>query len=55
MSALKNKGMYLLDPESANGYSIGAAIGILDSVRNFPVHGMGELLQFRSPADCLRR
>lgn len=29
MAALKNKGMYLLDPDSANGYSIVAAIGIL--------------------------
>jgi Predicted membrane protein (DUF2207) len=29
MSALRTKGIYLLDPESANGYSIVAAIGIL--------------------------
>jgi uncharacterized membrane protein len=29
MAALKNKGIYLLDPNSANGYSIVAAIGIL--------------------------
>ncbi len=29
MSALKTKGIYLLDPESANGYSIVAAVGIL--------------------------
>src|SRR6202790_370393 len=29
MSALKTKGIYLLDPESANGYSIGAAVLIL--------------------------
>jgi hypothetical protein len=29
MSALKTKGIYLLDPESANGYSIAAAAGIL--------------------------
>ena len=29
MASLKNKGIYLLDPESANGYSIVAAIGIL--------------------------
>jgi Predicted membrane protein (DUF2207) len=29
MSALKKKGMYLLDPQSANGYSVGAAIAIL--------------------------
>jgi uncharacterized membrane protein YgcG len=29
MAALKNKGIYLLDPESANGNSIVAAIGIL--------------------------
>jgi hypothetical protein len=29
MSALRTKGIYLLDPESANGYSIGAAVAIL--------------------------
>ena len=29
MAQLKGKGIYLLDPESANGYSIGAAIAIL--------------------------
>jgi uncharacterized membrane protein len=29
MSALKNKGIYLLDPESANGYSIAAIFAIL--------------------------
>jgi uncharacterized membrane protein len=29
MSALKKKGMYLLDPQSANGYSVGAAVAIL--------------------------
>jgi hypothetical protein len=29
MAALKNKGIYLLDPESANGYSVVAAIAIL--------------------------
>jgi uncharacterized membrane protein YgcG len=29
MAALKNKGIYLLDPESASGYSIGAAVAIL--------------------------
>jgi hypothetical protein len=29
MSALKRKGIYLLDPESANGYSIAAAFAIL--------------------------
>ena len=29
MSALKQKGIYTLDPESANGYSVGAAICIL--------------------------
>lgn len=29
MAQLKTKGIYLLDPESANGYSIAAAIGIL--------------------------
>lgn len=31
MAALKRKGIYLLDPESANGYSVGAAIVILAS------------------------
>jgi hypothetical protein len=29
MSALKQKGIYALDPESANGYSAGAAFGIV--------------------------
>jgi Predicted membrane protein (DUF2207) C-terminal domain/Predicted membrane protein (DUF2207) N-terminal domain len=29
MSSLRNKGMYLLDPESAPGYSVGAAVVIL--------------------------
>ncbi len=29
MSALKRKGIYLLDPESANGYSIAAIFAIL--------------------------
>jgi uncharacterized membrane protein len=29
MSALKRKGIYLLDPESANGYSVAAVIAIL--------------------------
>src|SRR5246127_66287 len=29
MAALKRKGMYLLDPESANGYSVVAAIAIV--------------------------
>jgi uncharacterized membrane protein len=29
MAALKTKGIYLLDPEAANGYSIGAAFAIL--------------------------
>jgi hypothetical protein len=29
MAALKKKGIYLLDPESANGYSIGAAVAIV--------------------------
>jgi hypothetical protein len=29
MASLRRKGMYLLDPDSANGYSIVAAIGIL--------------------------
>ena len=32
MSALKNKGMYALDPESANGYSMVAAVAIAIAV-----------------------
>ena len=33
-AALKNKGMYLLDPDSANAYSVGGAIAIAGSVRS---------------------
>jgi hypothetical protein len=29
MAALKRKGIYLLDPDSANGYSVGAAVAIV--------------------------
>ena len=39
MSALKNKGIYTLDPESANGYSIAAAVTIAIVV--IAVHVMG--------------
>ena len=43
MSALKQKGIYTLDPESANGYSIGAAVCIADSVRRFSVRWDGPI------------
>jgi uncharacterized membrane protein YgcG len=39
MSALKNKGIYTLDPESANGYSIVAAIAIAFAVIGVQVMG----------------
>jgi hypothetical protein len=35
MSALKQKGIYTLDPESANGYSAAAAFGILMCLPSF--------------------
>ena len=54
MAALKTKGIYLLDPESANGYSIGAAIAILVPFATFPVPGLGELLQLRCSAGGVR-
>ena len=50
MSALKQKGIYTLDPESANGYSIGAACLHSDSVRHFSVSGMGRFSEFDSDA-----
>jgi uncharacterized membrane protein len=39
MAALKNKGIYLLDPESANGYSIAAAFVILIPFAAFQIMG----------------
>jgi len=39
MSSLKNKGIYMLDPESANGYSIAAAVGILIPFAIFQYEG----------------
>jgi hypothetical protein len=44
MAALKNKGIYLLDPESANGYSIVAAIGILIPFGIFQYMGWANFL-----------
>lgn len=44
MSALKNKGIYLLDPESANGYSVVAAIGILIPFAIFQYLGWANFL-----------
>jgi uncharacterized membrane protein len=44
MSELKNKGIYLLDPESANGYSIVAAIGILIPFAIFQYLGWANFL-----------
>lgn len=39
MSALKRKGIYLLDPESANGYSVAAAVVILIPFAIFQYEG----------------
>jgi hypothetical protein len=44
MSALKQKGIYTLDPESANGYSIGAAFGILIPFAIFQFSGWADFL-----------
>jgi Predicted membrane protein (DUF2207) len=44
MSALRTKGIYLLDPESANGYSIGAAIVILIPFAIFQYLGWANFL-----------
>jgi|ERR1700722_9267580 len=44
MSALRNKGIYLLDPESANGYSIGAAGAILIPFAIFQYLGWANFL-----------
>jgi uncharacterized membrane protein len=48
MSALKTKGIYLLDPESANGYSVVAGIGILVPFGIFQYMGWANF--FNSPA-----
>jgi hypothetical protein len=44
MSALKTKGIYLLDPESANGYSIGGAVGIVALFGALQYLGWGNFL-----------
>jgi len=44
MAGLKNKGIYLLDPESANGYSVGAAIGIIAPFGVFQYLGWANFL-----------
>ena len=44
MAALKRKGIYLLDPESANGYSIGAAVAILGFFGLFQYLGWANFL-----------
>lgn len=44
MSALKTKGVYLLDPESANGYSVVAAIAILIPFAIFQYIGWANFL-----------
>jgi len=44
MAALKNKGIYLLDPESANGYSAVAAIGIVAPFGIFQYAGWANFL-----------
>lgn len=44
MSALKQKGIYTLDPESANGYSIAAAVGILVAFAGIQIAGWADFL-----------
>jgi len=44
MAQLKNKGIYLLDPESANGYSVGAAVAILIPFAIFQYLGWANFL-----------
>ncbi len=44
MAALKNKGIYMLDPESANGYSLVAAIGIIAPFGIFQYLGWANFL-----------
>ena len=44
MSALKTKGIYLLDPESANGYSVVAAVAILIPFAVFQYLGWANFL-----------
>jgi hypothetical protein len=44
MSALKQKGIYALDPESANGYSVGAAFCILVPFAIFQYAGWADFL-----------
>jgi hypothetical protein len=44
MSGLKTKGIYLLDPDSANGYSVVAAIGILIPFAIFQYMGWANFL-----------
>jgi len=48
MSALKTKGIYLLDPESANGYSVGAAVAIIVPFAIFQYMGWANF--FNSPS-----
>src|SRR4029077_18379554 len=44
MSALKQKGIYALDPESANVYSAGAALGIFIPFAVFQFMGWADFL-----------
>ncbi|MCU1295832.1 MAG: conserved rane protein of unknown function [Acidobacteriaceae bacterium] len=44
MAALKNKGMYSVDPDSANGYSIGAAVAIVAPLIALEATGYVDLL-----------
>jgi hypothetical protein len=44
MAALKNKGMYSVDPDSANGYSIGAAVLIVAPLIALEATGYADLL-----------
>ncbi len=44
MASLKNKGLYLLDPDSANGYSVVAGIGIVIPFAIFQYMGWADFL-----------
>ena len=53
-AALKNKGMYLLDPDSANGYSIGAALVIAGPVSHRAIQRLQTSIQLGCSSDRVR-
>ena len=54
MAALKNKGMYLVDPDSANAYNIGGAIAIAAPFVLPQVSADFKILQLGFPAVRVR-